>query len=103
VRRSWVSPDSDPDRKLILERPRVHRLPGEGRPVPAGPGDLGAGTDLQEELQLLLKERVVVPKLEPEERERLRKGAPSGYDLGAALERSPASQTPGKRAPGRPR
>ena len=77
----WCSAHTDPDRQFVLQGPGVHRLSGERGAVCAGPVDLGAVAELQEQFKLLLEERIVVLQLEAEEREGLGKGAASGDDL----------------------
>ena len=61
--RLWSSADSEPDRKRILERPRIHSLPCEYRPMLARPGDVLVIADLEQQVELLGEQRVVI--LEP--------------------------------------
>ena len=45
--------DADPARQRVLQRPAVDSLPGQRWAVPAGPDDLGAAPDLQQEFEFL--------------------------------------------------
>src|ERR1019366_400322 len=50
----------DPDRKRILQRPRIDALPGQRGSMPAGPMHVFARANLQEQVELLRKERIIV-------------------------------------------
>src|SRR5207237_8220935 len=77
--------DAEPDRQRILQRSRVDALSGERRPVFARPLDVLVVADREQELELLLKERVVVLELVAEQREGLDERATPDDHLRAAV------------------
>ena len=79
--RLWRPADADPDRQRILQRPRVHALPGERWPVLSGPAHVLVLADLEEELELLGEERVVVVEVQAEQRKRFDERAASDHHL----------------------
>ena len=82
---SGRAPDTQPDGQRILQGPRVDTLPGERSTVLARPVDLRALTNLQQQFELLGKERVVVVEIETEEGKGLDKRAAAGNNLRPAL------------------
>src|SRR5436190_6766398 len=67
---AWSAADTQPNRQRVLQRARVHSLPGEGRAVLARPMNVPVLADVQKQIELLSKERIVVLELQAEERER---------------------------------
>src|SRR5947207_397757 len=64
-----VAADRDPDRKRILDWPRIHRKVLERRAMLAGPVHALSLADAKQELELLLEQVVVVGEVIAEERE----------------------------------
>src|SRR6266404_2575636 len=73
--------DTEPNRQRILERARVNPLPGEGCAVLARPVNMRVLANVQKQIELLSKERIVVLELETEERKCFDEGAAPGDDL----------------------
>src|SRR6202011_529381 len=73
--------DPEPNRQRVLKRAWVNSLPGERSAVPARPLDMRVLANLQKQIELLGKERIVVLEVEPEERKRLNERAATGDDL----------------------
>src|SRR5438093_740492 len=76
---------ADPDRERVLERARIHPLAAECRAELTRPLGLLLIADLEQQLELLLEERVVVAQIEAEERERVDERAASDDHLRATL------------------
>ncbi len=55
-----------PDGQRILHRARINALAGERRPVFAGPVNEFIFTELQKQIQLLCKQRIVILELQTE-------------------------------------
>src|SRR5207237_9466037 len=72
---------TEPNLQRVLQRPRVNSLPGECRAVFAGPVNVRVLTDVQKQIELLGKERIVVLELQPKERECFDERAAPGDDL----------------------
>ena len=58
-----------PDRQRVLERARVHPLPGQRGTVAARPVNVRVPPQLEQQVQFFREERVVVLQRQPEERE----------------------------------
>src|ERR1700736_5848842 len=67
--------DPEPNRQRVLQRPWVNSLPGERSAVPARPVNMCVLANLQKQIELLGKERIVILEIEPKERKRLDEGA----------------------------
>jgi hypothetical protein len=59
--------DAEPDRQRVLQRARVNSLAGEGSAVLARPVNMRVLADVQKQIELLGKERIVVFELQAEE------------------------------------
>ena len=77
--------DANPNRKTGLYRPGINGLVCQGRPEPAGPGNLLMIPDLQEQIQFFFEEGVIIVQLKTKERIGFDKGSASGHDLGTAI------------------
>src|SRR5260370_8915566 len=80
-KRTRRASDPEPNRQWILEWPRVNSLPGECRAVLARPVNVRVLADVQKQIELLGKERIVVLEFQPEKGKRFYERAPSGDDL----------------------
>src|SRR3954468_15298387 len=60
--------DTEPNRQQILRRAGINSLSGECRAMFARPMNVRVLANLQKQIELLGKERIVVLKLQPEER-----------------------------------
>jgi len=79
--RAGRAADTKPNRQRVLKRPRVNSLSGEWSAVLARPMDMRVLADVQKEIELLGKERIVVIEVEPEERKRFDERAALSNDL----------------------
>ena len=79
------SADADPDRERVLQRSGEDALAGERWAVPSGPGDLRLFADAQQEVELLGEQRVVVGKIEPEQRKGFGERAAADDEVDPAL------------------
>src|ERR1700733_6768853 len=77
--------DADPNGQWVLQWARIDALAGEGGAMLAGPVDVVAFADLEEEVELFGEEGVVVFEFEAEERVGLDEGAAAGDDLSTAV------------------
>src|SRR2546421_12937775 len=62
--------DTKPNRQRVLQRARVNSLPAECRAMLARPANVCVLADLQKQIKLLGKERIVVLEFQSEEWER---------------------------------
>src|SRR6266705_1038055 len=69
-KRAGRASDTEPNRQRVLQRARINSLPGKWRAVFARPVNVGVLANIQKQIKLLGKERIVVLELEPEERKR---------------------------------
>ena len=76
---------AEPDGERVLDGARVDALAGERGAMFAGPVDVGAFAQGEEEVKFFGEEVVVVFELEAEEREGFDEGASAGDDFGAAV------------------
>src|SRR5216684_3069217 len=83
--RVWGASDPQPDWQWILHRSRIHTLPAQGRPELTRPRDVLVGTHVQQEVQLLGKQRVVVVQVVAEEWEGFDRRASADNHLGPSL------------------
>src|SRR5258708_7134138 len=77
--------NAKPYRQRILHRPGINTLSGQRRPMFAGPVHVLVLADLQQQVELLGKERVVVLQLQAEQRKRLDKRPAAHHHLRPAL------------------
>src|SRR5207249_12170659 len=75
------SSNTEPNRERVLERARINSLPGKGRAMPARPMNMRVLTNVQKQLELLGKKRIVVIQVEAKERKRVAERAASGNTL----------------------
>src|SRR4029077_17323510 len=71
--------NAEPYRQRILHRSRIDALACQGSPMFAGPMDMLVLADLQEQIELLRKKRVVVLQFQAEQWKRLDEGT-AAYD-----------------------
>jgi len=69
-KRAGRAADTEPNRQRVLQRARINSLASEWRAVFARPVNVRVLADVQKQIELFGKERIVVLELEPEERKR---------------------------------
>src|SRR5258708_17666403 len=77
--------NTQPYRQKILHWPGIDALSGQGSPVFAGPVHVLVLADLQQQIELLRKERIVILQLQAEQRKRLDERAAANHHLRPAL------------------
>ena len=75
--------DGDPDRQLLLVGTRIDAAVVDRRAQAARPADRFAVAQLEQQVELFGKQRVVVAEIVAEQRERFDEGAAPRHDLGA--------------------
>src|SRR5262249_34371994 len=84
-KRARRASNTEPNWQRILERPRVNSLASQRGAMFTCPVDVRLLANLEKQIELLGKKRIVIVEIEAKERKCLDKGAAPGHNFGPAI------------------